>query len=137
MQRGIGWGKPRATKERVAAFSVADKKKKRMKNEPLLSDAEVIKIMNSIHGTDWNDFEHAIEQARDFYEDLLEKGVLRKVEEVSVDDEDEGWEEWYGPQWVCQKCRFKFMTGHKEYAEAPNFCPGCGGKVKHDQQQEG
>jgi len=74
---------------------------------------------------DWKDANfwptdmHSIECAEKivkFYEDLIDRGTLRVVEEVEWDEVEDR----------CLNCGF----GNDGNYVGTNYCPGCGGKLK-------
>lgn len=55
-------------------------------------------------------------------DELITTGKLRVVVEVDAPLEQVDMDKW----WTCSGCKESFLS----YYNSPNYCPGCGNKIK-------
>lgn len=109
------------------------------KREPMLSDAERDRMSEDYYMDDtWRDIcEVGIRRARDFYEDLIDKGVLMVVKETTLYhplmSEDE-WMKLPASIRLTRCCNLNPLfpfSGNSFGLSIDLRCPGCGARIKH------
>ena len=95
--------------------------------EPMLSNVYQLEHHGNAGDPSWRD---GARSAMIFYEDLITTGKLRVVDEVECRELDLV-EEWYSRPTKCLSCGVEFIMAlpSGNYAP-PNYCPGCGNKIK-------
>lgn len=101
-----------------------------MKREPQISDGVLDSVARK-HGEPIDEPEYcggpilyAAMDIMSIYEELIDRGTLRVVEEVEFKANT------YDCSLTCTGCKEGFADYLMEELEHVNYCPGCGGKIK-------
>jgi len=88
--------------------------------EPLLSDNEASDRCHKLWRSGFSDWQDPMEDTREFYEDKITNGELRRVEKVFL-------EVLYCGA-VCSGCKYNLADMWPQYLSF-KYCPSCGNPI--------